>query len=101
MNFPTSRQEDAQRRIHELLAELADIVGPNLDGIGYEPGDGPSGNPTLWEYVVVGCWVDDDRQDWVTVVPAAGMLTHHVLGLLRAGLAHGNYDAIGGDGDVA
>jgi hypothetical protein len=95
--MPTPRQEDAQQRIHELLAELVEIIGPSSDDqVEYEPGDEPSGKPTLWEYVAVCCWVDDDRQDWVTVVPAAGMLNHHAVGLLRAGLAHGDYDAVTG-----
>jgi hypothetical protein len=94
----TPRQEDAQRRVHELLAELGEIIGPRADGQAvYEPGDEPSGKPTLWEYVVVCCWVDDDRKDFVTVVPAAGMLNHHAVGLLRAALAFGDhYDAAGG-----
>ena len=95
MSFPTPRQEHAQQRIHELLAELVEIIGPNSDGqADHEPGDEPTGKPTLWEYIVVCCWVDDDRQDWVTVIPAAGMLTHHTIGLLRAGLNHGEYDAL-------
>jgi hypothetical protein len=89
----TPRQEGAQQRIHELLAELGEIIGPSGDGQAeYEPGDEPSGNPTLWEYVVVCCWVDDDRKDFVTMVPAAGMLDHHAVGLLRAALALGHYD---------
>jgi hypothetical protein len=97
---PTPGQEDAQGRIHELLAELADLIGPNADGqADYDPGTGPVGKPTLWEHVVVCCWVDDDRQDWVTVIPAAGMLNHHTVGLLRAGLAYGDrYDAVGDEG---
>lgn len=91
---PTPRQEDAQRRIHELLAELVEIIGPNDDGHAeYEPGDEPSGTPTMWEYAVVCCWVDDDGKDYVTVVPAAGMLNHHTVGLLRAALAYGDVDA--------
>ena len=98
MNDLTPRQEHAQQRIHDLLAELTEIVGPNGDGqADYEPGDVPAGKPLLWEWVVCCCWVDDDRQDWVTVIPAAGMLTHHVGGLLRAGLAHGTYDVVGAD----
>ena len=96
MNSPTPRHAHAQRRIHELLAELADIIGPGGDDL-TDPEDRPSGRPTLWEWVTVCCWVDDDRQDWMTVIPAAGMLTHHVVGLLRAGLAHGTYDVIGAD----
>jgi hypothetical protein len=90
----TSRQEEAQQRIHELLAELGEIIGPSSDGQAeFEPGDEPSGKPILWEWCVVGCWVDDDRKDFVTVVPAAGMLNHHAVGLLRAGLAYGDYEA--------
>jgi hypothetical protein len=97
MRAPTPRQEDAQQRIHELLADLVEIIGPRGDGQAeFEPGDEPSGKPTLWEYVVVGCWVDDDRNEFVTVVPAAGMLTHHAVGLLRAALALGGYDVCGG-----
>jgi hypothetical protein len=91
---PTPRQEDAQRRIHELLAELTEVVGPAGDGLA-GPDERPCGKPTLWEWVTVCCWVDDDRQDWVTVVPAAGMLTHHAVGLLRAGLAYGDYEGEG------
>ena len=86
----------AQQRLHKVLAELRDVIGP---GPADPAGDGPSGKPTLWEYVVVCCWLDDDRQDWVTLVPAAGMLTHHVSGLLRAGLAYGDYDPVDDQGD--
>jgi hypothetical protein len=94
----TPRQEAAQQRVHELLAELVEIIGPNSDGlVDYEPGEEPSGAPTLWEWCVVCCWVDDDRKDFITVVPAAGMLNHHTVGLLRAALAYGDYDAVGGD----
>jgi hypothetical protein len=93
----TPRQEMAQQRVHELLTELGEVFGPTDDGQAvYEPGDGPTGNPTLWEYVVVCCWVDDDGKDFVTVVPAAGMLTHHAVGLLRAALTIGDYGAAGG-----
>lgn len=93
---PTPRQEAAQQRIHELLAELVEIIGPNGDGqADYEPGDGPTGTPTLWEYALVCCWIDDDRKDYVTVIPAAGMLNHHTVGLLRAGLAYGDYEPAG------
>ena len=93
---PTPRQEGAQGRIHELLAELCEVIGPHGDGqADYEPGDAPVGTPTLWEWCVVACWVDDDRADFVTVTPAAGMLTHHTLGLLRAALAYGDYDVAG------
>lgn len=95
----TPRQENAQQRIHELLTELVEVIGPAGDGLAeYEPGDEPSGKPTLWEWVVVGCWVDDDRKDFVTVVPAAGMLSHHAVGLLRAAL---EVDAIGDLGDLS
>ena len=98
MSLPTSRQSEAQARIHELLVELANIVGPDADvGPDVEPGERPTGTPTLWEYAVVCCWVDDARQDWVTVVPASGMLTHHIGGLLRAGLSQCEYE-ISGDG---
>jgi hypothetical protein len=83
---PTPRQDDAQRRIHELLAELAEIIGPNGDAGPDDLGDGPSGKPALWDWALVCCWLDDDRQDWRTVIPAPGMLTHHVTGLLQAGL---------------
>jgi hypothetical protein len=100
MQAPTLRQEAAQQRIHELLAELVDVIGPHADGeIDYAPGEAPAGTPTLWEYVVVCCWVDDDHEDWVTVLPAAGMLTHHAADLLSAGLTYGNYEPAGLDGD--
>ena len=90
---PTLRQEAAQQRIHELLAELVDIIGPAGDGVAeYEPGEEPTGTPTLWEYALVCCWIDDDRKDFVTVAPTAGMLNHHTTGLLRAGLAYGDYE---------
>lgn len=97
---PTPRQGDAQARLFELLEELADIIGPAAGGGEFGPGDGPTGAPTLWEFVVVACWVDDDRQDWLTVTPAAGMLTHHVGGLLQAGLVEAEYVPVGGEGDV-
>ncbi|MGH9210762.1 MAG: hypothetical protein ACRD2C_08775 [Acidimicrobiales bacterium] len=93
----TPRQEDAQQRVHELLAELVAVIGPASDGsVDFEPGEAPCGAPTLWEWVLACCWVDDDRKEFVTVVPAAGMLTHHAVGLLRAALALGDYDPAAG-----
>lgn len=83
----TPRQENAQRRVAELLAELTDIIGPADDG----QADRPEG-VTLWDWTVVACWIDKDRQDFYTVLPAEGMLTHHVAGLLRAGLAYAALD---------
>lgn len=86
----TTPREEAQQRIHELVAELAEIVGPNEDGQAeWEPGEEPSGTLTLWDWVVVGCWVDDNRKSWLSVTPAAGMIHHHTIGLLHDALAYG------------
>lgn len=91
----TPRQVDAQQRVHELLTELVEIIGPSDDGQAeYERGEEPSGKPTLWEHVTVCHWVDEDRNDFYTVLPGAAMPMHHTVGLLHAGLTYGNYDAI-------
>lgn len=96
----TPRQEAAQQRVHELLAELVEIIGPNGDGqADWEPGCEPTGKPTLWEFVVA-CWIDDARKDYITVLPAAGMLNHHTVGLIRAGLAYSDYYEAAGAGDL-
>jgi hypothetical protein len=90
----TPRQEEAQARVHKLLAGLVDVVGPLADGqTDFAPGEGPVGSLTLWEFAVVGCWVDDDGKEFVSVLPAAGMLNHHTVGLLHAALAYGAYEA--------
>lgn len=83
----TDDQKFAQLRIHELLAELVDIIGPRGEGAAdYDPGDEPAGDLTLAEYVVVCCWVDEKGEDFPIAVPgAAGMLPHHVGGLLATG----------------
>lgn len=93
---PSPRQEAAQQRIAELLAELAHIIGPDDTD---DPDDvAVAGKPTLWDFVVVASWVDDERQDWLTVTPAAGMLTHHTAGLLHAGLDVVGVEALGHGG---
>lgn len=84
----TPGQEAAQQRIHELLAELTEVIGPNYDGEGgYEPGEEPTGASVLSEYVVAAIWVDGDDDDFVTVLSSAGMKNHHTIGLLRVALA--------------
>lgn len=82
MPEPAPAQKAAQERIHALLTELAEIVGPNGWDLA-DSDDRPTGKPTLWEWVTVCNWVDDEQQDWVTIIPASGMLTSHITGLLR------------------
>lgn len=90
----TPRQEDAQRRIHALLTELAEIIGPDDDGqADWEPGEAPQGTLTLWEWGICCYWVDGASRDFYTVLPASEMPQHHTVGLLRAALAY--YEAAG------
>ena len=85
---PTPRQQNAQNAIHELLSDLAPVIGPDDDGLAeWEPGERPEG-ATLWEHITVTCWVDPETKcSYYRVLPSAGMLNHHMAGLLRAGLA--------------
>lgn len=90
---PTPDQERAQNRIHDLLAELVDLIGPRLDG---DPegeaidnlADLPQGAVFLSEWALVAAWVDEEGHTFTTRWGAPNMPLHHLVGLLHEGL-HG------------
>jgi hypothetical protein len=91
----TSRQEAAQHRLGELLAELTDILGPAQDGeADFDALDGPRGQLLLAEWVLVGCWVDDVGEAFTAITPSTGMLSHHGVGLMQMAIA----DQLHGEG---
>jgi hypothetical protein len=87
---PTKRQQQAQERIHALLAELSELVGPNADGQAAlefdDPDDMPQGSVVLTEWVVVASWMDETGEHFVTRFPSHNLPPHHVSGLLHEGL---------------
>lgn len=86
---PTPAQETAQHRIHELLSELADQVGPWGDGAAedeLEPEDQPQGQVFLSEWAAVLYWVDQEGDGFSTRITSANLPAHHRAGLLHEGL---------------
>lgn len=86
---PTPDQAVARDRIHDLLAELADLIGPRWDGQtddDLEPEDQPVGQAFISEWVLIAAWVDEDGNGYTTRVGSANLLTHHRVGLLHEGL---------------
>jgi hypothetical protein len=91
---PTVEQEKAQNRIHDLLAELADLIGPRCDGQADEdldPDELPRGAVFLTEWVTVLAWVDEAGTPFTTRIGSPNLLPHHRIGLL--------HDALYGFGD--
>jgi hypothetical protein len=87
----SAQQAAAQNRIHDLLTELADIVGPNFDGAAAEELDvdeQPEGSVFLGEWVMVMSWMDEAGESFMTRIGSANLLSHHRVGLLHEGL-HG------------
>lgn len=86
---PTPEQVAAQNRIHDLLAELADQVGPRFGGEAddeLDPDQQPQGAVFLGEWVAVVSWVDESGQSFTTRIESANLLQHHRVGLLHEGL---------------
>lgn len=86
---PTPEQRKAQNRIHDLLTELADIVGPSFDGQAEEdldPDEMPQGAVFLGEWVMVMSWMDETGSSFTTRIESANLLMHHRKGLLHEGL---------------
>jgi hypothetical protein len=83
----TPAQVVARDRVHDLLAELVDLVGPAFDGAGdIEPGEGPVGQVFLSEWALVASWVDEDGDGFITRITSANLPAHHLTGLLHEGL---------------
>lgn len=83
----TPAQIQARDRIHDLLAELADLIGPAFDGEGdMEPGEEPTGAVFLSEWVLVSSWVDQEGEGFMTRITSANLPGHHQVGLLHEGL---------------
>ena len=84
---PTPEQAKAQNEIHDLLAGLADVIGPRFDGQGdLEPDEMPEGSVFLGEWVAVLSWIDEAGESFTTRITSANLLQHHRVGLLHEGL---------------
>lgn len=87
----TPEQSTARDRIHDLLVELGDLVGPAFGGQAAEElgaDEMPQGQVFLGEWVAVLSWVDEDGEGFLTRIGSANLLGHHRAGLLHEGL-HG------------
>lgn len=84
---PTPEQERAQNRVHDLLAELVDVIGPRFDGQAeLDVDDMPQGSVFLGEWVFVGSWIDETGAGFTTRIESPNLLPHHRVGLLHEGL---------------
>lgn len=83
---PSAEMEAARNRIHDLLAELADILGPGADGAELEAGEDPEGQLFLSEWVIVTAWVDETGHSFTSRYGSPGIALHHLKGLLHEGL---------------
>lgn len=81
----TPEQREAQDRIHALLTELADAVGPaGWDG---EGGAVTGSNVLLSEWVIMANWLNaDDGEGYITRFASARLQSAHRVGLLHEGL---------------
>src|SRR5690606_38890149 len=82
--------DDAQRaaagRISDLLTELADLVGPRMEPGDLDDDDQPVGQVFLSSWVLVGAWIDEDGDSYLTRVWSPGTPGYQRNGLLHAGL---------------
>lgn len=78
----------ALERVHDLLAELADLIGPaygaTLDEIDVD--DLPTGSVFLGEWAAVLSWVDETGEAFLTRISSVNLLGHHRDGLFHQGL---------------
>ncbi len=86
MSDLTPEQVAAQQRIHELLSELAEAVGPS--GWPEEDEGAPEGATMLLsEWVIMANWLNaDDGKGFLTRFNSANLQTAHRVGLLHEGL---------------
>lgn len=85
----TPEQVVARDRVHDLLNELADLVGPAFSGQAANDLDDdqlPVGQVFLGEWVAVMSWVDEDGDGFLTRIGSSNLLNHHRVGLLHEGL---------------
>ncbi len=81
----TPEQRQAQQRIHDLLGELRDAVGPAGWG---EDGGAPEGaNVLLSEWVIMANWLDvESGEGYLTRFTSSNLQAAHRVGLLHEGL---------------
>jgi len=76
----------AQERIHNLLGELADAIGP-ASWPGEEDGVAEGANVLLSEWVIVAQWMDAaDGAGYTTRIGSHRLQTAHRVGLLHEGI---------------
>lgn len=73
--------EDPQHRLHELLLELSDIIGPQA----FYP-EHVNTPAMLSEWVSVLLWVDQNGAPFITQIGSRNLLEHHAVGLLHSAL---------------
>ncbi len=80
----TAAQHGAQDRIHNLLTELADLIGPRFDD---DDKGFPVEHAALAEWVIVAAWTDLDSGDsFTTRIGSPQLAEHHRTGLLHVAL---------------
>lgn len=81
----TPLQREARERVHDLLAELADVLGPGgYDG--FDDGEGPTGRVFLNGWVMMLAWVDEEGETFLTRQGSANLPAYQRVGLLHEGL---------------
>lgn len=86
MTGPTPEQRAAAERISDLLAELADLIGPNADFDELDDDEMPEGQVFLSGWVLVSAWVDEEGESFTTRVWSPGTPGYARDGLLWTGL---------------
>lgn len=85
MSDLTPEQEAARDRVHDLLAELAGILGPgSYDEL--DEDEAPAGQVFLNGWVMVLAWIDEDGESFLTRGGSAHLPAYQRNGLLHEGL---------------
>lgn len=82
----TEEQKAARDRVHALLSELSEYIGPSAPW----PEDTERADPGTWqisEWVIVANWTRmEDGDNFLTRFGSENLLAHHRTGLLYVGL---------------
>lgn len=88
----TEEQKEARQKVHVLLSELADLIGPagmmDIEDFGdNEEVEPPPTGVFLNEWVLVINWTSvDDGESYITRLGSENMPIHHRTGLLYEAL---------------
>lgn len=85
----TPEQREGQNRLHDLFAELTELIGPSFGGKAQEeldPDEMPEGAVFLSEWVCVLYWLDETAAGFTTRIASSNLPLHHRIGLLHEAL---------------